>query len=1291
MMNWKRIAILFAALATAAAAADAGVRLVSSAGRRTEFELVVDSVSLLPATGGMALRADGLFGLEAPGEPDLPGRIVMVGVPQQGAVRVSASPSGTVRHSGVTLRPVADFAGRTAQSAVARIKPVAELLSVEELRGRRVARVLVRGASYDAGTGELAVHDRVRVTVETDADPVARSWPDALDPVFERLLVNGAQAAGWKLAPLLPDSVNFFARFAEWCRVRTETTGVYRVTPAELQSAGFSPDLIDPATLRLFALGPHALNGPYPDTMMEVPIHVVDNGDGKFSGSDYVAFYAEAPSGWRAVDSAWQVNPLTRHSTFWLTWGAGPGRRLAELSGAGATNGRRTARQRVRLEEDLLCPARSGLLWLWTSYYKASGTAPAESSLSLALPGRDTIVGLRGRFYGRYYGNGSVQYQVMVLLNGALLDTVSMTAREATPPPADFTVTSIPAGAAARPGLSDSLAVRLFLEREEDVFLDWLEVEYARSLELAGTEQLEFVCRDSSSVDYSIGGADATTLLLDVTDPFNPKRVVSGAVAASRLEVRLWPAGRARYWCAQPGRLRTPAAVERRTPGGLRASDERADYYIICPDEFYDVAQSLVRHRQGNIVGIENARVRAVRRSEVEDDYAFGWAEPGAIKGLLRAKTPAYALLAGDGTYDYRNILRLAAGPGVPPFETGEDIDPEVYGRSAKALDAWYADFEGTGNSPDLILGRITPKSVVEFRSFVDKLKAYETQPAAYWMKRFILLADDEYLGTVTRPDPIGFQHITGSEAIGRAAGNYYDLVKLYLTEWQLGDRSRSAVALENELGRGALFWCFYGHGAGFQLCHEKSLEIAKVRSLRAGLRQAFAYFGSCGVGRFDDTRYESIAEDLARFEQGCIATVGATKATESGGNEALAGAMFGHFFASPGDPLGVGFYIGSSTYNTLYHLFGDPTMVLRIPQPGTAPAVTPDTLYPGGRNFVAGPQPESAGWYGMSARELDWFRRYNSDAGTVSYFLPGYEVGRANGDFDSALVRTSFVVPRISYPDTMPAGDGIYVRQPNSGRVSLLSWNSAGAWSSYVNRLPLSRDTAAKTDYTPPEITLYAGATRLAPGETTAVQSSFDLTAVISDQSGIMLVPLADIGLSLSVGGGARTDMTPFFAYDRNSVTTGRFSYPVKLARTKDSLAVVASDNSVDPSSPAQNRRMVTAYVRTLLDDQIRIDSGLVYPNPVAYGANPAARFTFKLTRGANVAVRIYTIGGRLVRSIAARPYQFGFNAIEWDGLDNHGLPLANGIYLYRLDARGMSGSQQTSAGYTDKLIISR
>jgi flagellar hook assembly protein FlgD len=49
---------------------------------------------------------------------------------------------------------------------------------------------------------------------------------------------------------------------------------------------------------------------------------------------------------------------------------------------------------------------------------------------------------------------------------------------------------------------------------------------------------------------------------------------------------------------------------------------------------------------------------------------------------------------------------------------------------------------------------------------------------------------------------------------------------------------------------------------------------------------------------------------------------------------------------------------------------------------------------------------------------------------------------------------------------------------------------------------------------------------------------------------------------------------------------------------------------------------------------------------------------------------IRIFTIAGRLIREIDIDPLslQPGFNKIHWDGRDQDGDELANGIYLYKI-----------------------
>jgi len=1284
---------------SASSGAPEAVRIVGSSPTGLVLELAADSSSTANSVAGSVISIPGCDRLAEQGQPDLPGKVVLVGVPQKGAVRLSVSTEGTELLAGVKVRPapgydtrIPDTGYRTQGADGFWPQAAAELQSIGVFRDVRVARVRINPVQYNRNSSTVRLNRRVRVTLSFDEPGKSADRPDPLDKVLERMLVNGREAVGWKLDPPADqDSVNFFERSNVWCKVRTETTGIYKITPAELKSAGFSPDSIDPATLKLYSIGPCSVNGPYPDTMVEVPVYVKDNGDGKFNGSDHLTFYAQAQSYWQSGDSVWRFNPYTDRVYSWLTWGGATGRRMAPVSASGAVNPSATAPHHVRLEQDNLCPARSGLLWLQERYFKAADQDTGGGMVELVLPQRDTVYSISGRLYGHYSENELVYYPVVLYLNGYLLDTINVAARASTPPATDFTFSGFPSDVAARGEKPDTFRVKLITTQEEEVYLDYLEVRYAEKLKVTSAEpHIEFSYYDAGTVEFGVEGATGDALLLDVTDPYAPKRIIDTGTSNGKRTARLTTAGFTRLACALTANLRAPDTLMKRTPGALRSPAERSDYYIVCPDEFGAAAELLARYRRGNVAGIANAGVRVARLGDIYDDYAFGMEEPGAIKKFLGAKRPAYALLAGDGDYDYKDNLKLGKTPGVLPYEVGYDFDPEVYSQTAKALDAWYVDFDGQGSSPDLILGRVTVRSEPELRLFLDKVRRYETQPLGFWAKRIILLADDEYLGDPSKPDGIGFGHIGGCEDIGQVCSPLLDPAKVYLTEYPLGQRgSASQAALLSEMDRGALLWCFFGHGAGFQLCHEQTLHITNsVPDIHNGSRIPLAFYGSCGVGRFDDTKYQSIAEELVRKEDGCIATAGATKATSPGSNETFARTYFSYLVNQPGDPVGVAFY-SAWNVNTLYHLFGDPATVLRTPRDGAASEVSPDTFYPGGRNYVRDSMPAHSGLYEVSAFEETWARYYHSDVGGTNYTLPGYEIHHGLGSFDTGRVVTSFVVPTIPYPESTMVPDGSYAREPNSCRVSVLATVDSEAYSTLRGGIPLAA-AVGTSDREPPQVALFADNVRLVPAETALVPRSFALTGVLTDESGILLVPIPDVMLSLAIGTSPKVDLTPYFAYDKNSTTTGRFQYPVKLENQTDIITVVAADNVVDVANPEPNRRVVSVSVETQLDEALRLTDCLVYPNPTT---GPAS-FTLTLSRAALVSVKVFTLAGRLVRRLEPAQCEFGYNQIHWDGLDKDGMTLANGVYLYKLDARATDNSggiQSSSASFRDRFIVHR
>jgi len=71
-------------------------------------------------------------------------------------------------------------------------------------------------------------------------------------------------------------------------------------------------------------------------------------------------------------------------------------------------------------------------------------------------------------------------------------------------------------------------------------------------------------------------------------------------------------------------------------------------------------------------------------------------------------------------------------------------------------------------------------------------------------------------------------------------------------------------------------------------------------------------------------------------------------------------------------------------------------------------------------------------------------------------------------------------------------------------------------------------------------------------------------------------------------------------------------------------------------------------------------------YPNPF----NPATTVRFELPAPQEIALRLYDLQGRLVRTLAAGSYGAGPHALPWDGTDDTGRRVASGTYVLRLEA---------------------
>ena len=79
-------------------------------------------------------------------------------------------------------------------------------------------------------------------------------------------------------------------------------------------------------------------------------------------------------------------------------------------------------------------------------------------------------------------------------------------------------------------------------------------------------------------------------------------------------------------------------------------------------------------------------------------------------------------------------------------------------------------------------------------------------------------------------------------------------------------------------------------------------------------------------------------------------------------------------------------------------------------------------------------------------------------------------------------------------------------------------------------------------------------------------------------------------------------------------------------------------------------------------------------HPNPF----NPLTTVTFTLEKAGIASLRIFDASGRLVRTLFTDYRDSGAHAVLWDGRDDGGRQVGDGVYLYRLDAAGDSDARK-------------
>ncbi len=955
-----------------AAAPPPGLHVVSASSHGLVLELNTPDYQLRPSPAGPAYQRLVAEGLEAgataaPGQPLLPVRSVLVGIPADAevSVRVLADESGPIR-KGVRIEPMPsteleiDPSYRAdPEAALGLTNPMDAYIGAKEvyttttpaiaqaaapfqpvvlgeigyLRDQRFVRLTIHPFDYSASAQTLSLHTRLRVAlafVPSAGDVPAPAPPSRPDPYFEatlrRAFVNYDQIRSWRALPApaqqpanaqplphLPSQVP-----PQRLRIQTDRDGLYTITYDDVAAAGANMGKINPRTFRLESGG------------VERALFVQGEEDGVFDPGDFILFYGQSAH-----------SKYTRAAISWLSWGAGPGARMPTRAADPAQGGETATeyRHRQHIEQNTIYLSAVPSVgeadhWYWDRY-QVGGRNPI-STLTYTVPMTAPVTGDMATLHVTVRGfttwfEINPDHHIRFSINDTEVgegfwDGQNMLDRTFTFP-SDL----------LRPGPN---TVKLFAPSDtgasNDVgYLNYFEIDFPRRL-VAVDNQIVFGREAAGRMVFQTEGFSANDLeVYDISDPARPVRLLGASIGGGALSFSDDSAAAGVYLIQSQAKRLRPLGIAPDFVSQYRTSGNQADYLIISPADFLNATLPLAQYRQS-----QGLHVLIIDVQDLYDEFSDGEVTPEAIRAFLdyayhhwQSPAPAYVLLVGDGTYDPLNYKGAPHKNYLPPLLI--NVDPFL---KETASDNQLVTVSGPDNLPDLFIGRFPANSAAEVTTMVNKTILYETTPwPGDWKQRNLFVSDNA--------DTAGdFAQLSNQVADYLVPGVYNDLKqKIYL-----GVNYNSSVAARTDIitafNNGLFLSNYTGHGQVGHWASEFVFRAEDAATLVNGRKLPVHLSMTCLDGRFHEIASDAMAEALVRNPfGGAVAAWGATGLGVAHGHDYMHQGFYKALFQEGEQRLGaltvagkLGLYTGDAlgVFHDLidtFGLIGDPALRLGV------------------------------------------------------------------------------------------------------------------------------------------------------------------------------------------------------------------------------------------------------------------------------------------------------------------------------------------------------------------------
>ncbi len=1103
----------------------------------------------------------------------------------------------------------------------------------------------------------------------------------------------------------------------DWYKIGITQDGLHKIEYTYLQEIGVDMAGLNSDDINVFGNGQGMLSpvnsDPRIDDIQRNDIFVSDGGDGTFDLGDYLVFYGKGPH------ETFLLGGKIRHNTNNFTDTAyyfininsgGTAARVNSIAQSSLSTTHTTSKfdDFVFLEDDDRNLAKSGQEWLGDLFdvqlnntYSFS-VANLSSSDSLDLGIRIGISTPSSQNDAKFIANFNGKQLMLEPSGGSGQGSTNDKAR-------------LHYGSMKQVQGSGSIDVSLTFDKDGMAsargYLDFIEVNCVRNLVMDGS-QMEFYHLSSVGVgnvtEYFLSNAGDVSYIWEVTDPIHPKNIIFSA--GNSIAIKMNSDSLRRFVAFTDNQYLTPTyfgEVEHQNLHGLAF----ADIIMITAPEFIPAAQRLAAHHQSQ--GLSS---HIVTQQQIFNEFSSGMRDPVAIRHFLKmfydraagdpAQTPRFCTIIGDCSYDYRN--RLSSNSDfVITYESTESMSSATY-----STDDFYVILDdseimrGT-DLMDMAVGRIPVRTLEEANDVVDKIIAYSTVSEATadcnncnengagvfgdWRNTVVMVSDDAdnnaYFNDVENMDDI----LSGTHPELNITKIHSDAYSETVTPG--GERNPDATeAIKTNVQRGALLVNYIGHGGELGWAHEEILNVPTIQGWTNTPNLPVFMTATCEFSRYDDHDRVSAGEYVVlNGSGGGIGLFTTTRLVFTTSNRQLAGVFYdtvadkvnelpqyiGDIYKGSKNKFAINF---GSTEARKFTYLGDPAVRFALPQHyvvldsinGVAISSFNDTLKALSKVVISGHVEDGQGnvltdFDGfVYPKVYDKISELTTLGNSSGSFPADFEmwknvIYKGKASVSGGYYSSTFIVPQdISYTY-------------GQGRFSLYAEDGSEDGKGYDESAIVGGiNTNAPSDNEGPAVELFLNNENFVNGGIT--DATPVLLAKVFDENGVNMVGngighniefwIDDASESVVLNDYYEADVDTYQSgqvrFQLNELTAGQHTIKFKVWDVYNN----SSEQTID--------------FTVVEEEEVAINHLLNYPNPFT----THTEFSFEhnqICDYLDVQIQIFTISGKLVKSIRERVLSDGFRVggITWNGRDEFGEKIGIGTYVYKVTVQNEAGEQ--------------